>query len=265
MTLMPAATAAAVSSPTTYTIQGRTVEMPVYVRDASSGAATFVVPTAAARRLIPAALEPLELLPGRALMSLAAIEYRDNDLGRYNEVSIAFFVRVRGSGGGVPYVGTIVDFLRARAATYIHRLPVDGSFTCEAGRTIWGFPKTVETIEVSRPGGRSECRLVADGRHALTLTLPRGGTRKLPDAEMVTYSFIDGVLHRTEFSSGGEGVGFHLGGAEVVLGEHPIADELRSLGFPRRALMTMWMERMHGRFETPQRVGAGSRLVDDRD
>jgi hypothetical protein len=253
---MSAAAAGAVSAPITYPIQGRTVEMPVVVRDASSGAATFVVSAAAARRLVPGALEPLEILPGRALCSLAAIEYRDNDLGRYNEVSIAFFVRERGKANGIPYVATVADFLRARAATYIHRLPVDGSFTCEAGRTIWGFPKTIEQIEISRLRSRSSCRLVADGRHALTLSLPHGGKRTLPDATMVTYSIIDGALHRTEFSSGGEGVGFHLGGAEVELGDHPIAEELRSLGFPKRALMTMWMERMHGRFEAPVRVEA---------
>jgi hypothetical protein len=83
----------------------------------------------------------------------------------------------------------------------------------------------------------------------LTLSVPRGGTRRLPDSEMVTYSMIDNVPHRTVFSSGGEGVGFHLGGATLTLGAHPIADELRSLGLPKRALMTMWMEHMHGRFE----------------
>jgi hypothetical protein len=254
--VMPAATASAAASPVTYTIEGRQVETPVVVRDASSGAATYVVSAAAARRLVPEALEPLEVLPGRALFSLATIEYRDNDLGCYNEVSIAFFVREKGKANGIPYVGTVADFLRARAATYIHRLPVDGSFTCEAGRTIWGFPKTVEQIELSQGGDRCTCRLVADGGHALTLSLPRGGKRSLPDATMVTYSFIDGALHRTEFTSGGEGVGFHLGGADVELGDHPIAEELRSLGFPKRALMTMWMERMHGRFETPERVGA---------
>ena len=87
-----------------------------------------------------------------------------------------------------------------------------------------------------------------NGAHVLTLALPRGGSRRLPDSVMTTYSIIDNVLHKTAFSSGGEEVGFHLGGAELTLGNHPIADELRSLGLPKRALMTMWMEHMHGRF-----------------
>jgi hypothetical protein len=241
--------------PGVYVIQGQRVELPVFVRDASSGAATYTVSADAARRLLPSDdLELLELWPGRALCSLAVIEYRDNDLGKYNEVSIAFFVRPKGAPRGLPFVGTVADFMRGRAATYIHHLPVDGRFTCEAGRTIWGFPKTVEEIAFNKEEKRTTCRLVMDGEHVLTLSVPRGGTRSLPDSTMVTYSYIDGVVHATKFSSGGEGVGFHLGGAELALGNHPISRELRSLGLPKRALMTMWMENMRGRFESAERI-----------
>ena len=78
-------------------IQGQEVTYPVCVRDASSGAATFLVNAGAARRLIPGdEVEVAEVVPGRALCSLAIIDYKDNDLGDYNEVSIALFVRPRG-------------------------------------------------------------------------------------------------------------------------------------------------------------------------
>jgi hypothetical protein len=245
MNAMPAAHAAA-----SFMIQGREVRLPVVVRDASSGAATYAVSAAAARRLIPsAALEPVEVWPGRALCSIAVIDYRDNDLGDYHEVSIAFFVREKAAARGLPYVGALADFLRGRVATYIRHLPVDQAFTCEAGRTIWGFPKTVERITFSSDGGRATCTLQMNGSHVLTLSVPRGGGRRPPDSVMTTYSLIDGVPHKTAFSSGGEEVGFHLGGAELSLGAHPIADELRSLGLPKRALMTMWMEHMHGSFD----------------
>jgi len=66
---------------------GREVRMPVVVRDAASGAATYLVSAAAARRLLPGPeLDVVELLPGRAVLTLACIDYRDNDLGDYNEV-----------------------------------------------------------------------------------------------------------------------------------------------------------------------------------
>jgi hypothetical protein len=230
--------------------------MPVVVRDASSAAATYLVSTAAARRLLPGPeLEPLELLPGRALFSVAAIDYRDNDLGDYHEVSLAFFVRERGTPHGMPYLGALLDFVRNRAATYIWKLPVNQSFTRDAGAGIWGFPKTVDVIDFHDLDGRRECRLVMDGRHVLTFTALATGARTLPDMPMVTYSYVHGRLHKTTFVAGASEVGFALGGARLALGDHPIADELRALGLPKRPLMTVWMGRQHGRFEAPVPIG----------
>src|SRR6266850_6350808 len=229
-----------------YVFGGREVTLPVVVRDASSGAATYLVSSRAARRLLPGPeLDVVELLPGRALFSIACIDYRDNDLGDYNEVSIAFFVRLRSDARGIPYVGAALDLARSRVATYIHRLPVDQRFTCEAGRGIWGFPKTIERIDFRDGEGRRECRLVMQGQLVLAFSVARGGTRTLPDADMVTYSHVDGALRRTRFVSGARGVGIHLGGARLVLGDHPLADDLRTLGLPRRALVSVWMEHAH--------------------
>jgi len=237
-----------------YVFQGREVTLPVVVRDASSVAATYLVPTAGVRRLLPPGdLDAVELLPGRSLFSLACIDYRDNDLGDYNEISLAFFVRDRREPRGVPYLGTALGMMRNRVATYIHRLPVNQSFTCEAGRGIWGFPKTVEQIDFTDSGPLRECRLTMDGRHVLSFSAARGGTRVLADMPMVTYTYIDGALHTTRFTAGSTEVGIHLGGAELALGDHPVAAELRSLGLPKRPLMTVWMGHQHGRFDAPQR------------
>src|SRR5438093_13147948 len=111
-----------------FVFEGRAVTLPVAVRDAASAAATYLVQTAAARRLLPSpALDVVELLPGRALFSIACIDYRDNDLGDYNEVSLALFVRERSAPAGLPYLGAALDFARNRLATYIYKLPVDQS------------------------------------------------------------------------------------------------------------------------------------------
>jgi hypothetical protein len=44
-----------------------------------------------------------------------------------------------------------------------------------------------------------------------------------------------------------------MGGVRLALGAHPIADQLRALGLPKRALMSMWMGKMRGSFEAAQR------------
>lgn len=118
-----------------YDILGATVTLPVRVRDASAGTAMYDVEATAAAALLPADFEVVESGPGRAQLAIVVVDYRDNDLGSYLEVGLMFFVRPRGGGD---------------EGTFITRLPVSGPFTCAAGRQIWGFPKTVERIELDR-------------------------------------------------------------------------------------------------------------------
>ncbi len=255
MSAMPAVASVAGVERPTYDFQGREVTLPVFVRQARSAAVTYVVSSDAARNLLPGdGLEIAEVMPGRTLFSISSVDYIDNDLGDYNEVSLAFFVRERGTPAGFPYTGAAYDFVRNRLATYIHRLPVTQSFTREAGEGIWGFPKTVEEIDINV--GDESCRttLSCDGRHVLTLDVPAGGTRRIPDAAMTTYSYIGGRLHRTRFLTGAEQCGFQLAGSTLTLGDHPIADELRALGLPRRPLLSAWLGRMSGRFVAPEPV-----------
>jgi hypothetical protein len=240
--------------PGEYLIQGRTVTMPCVVRDACSAAATWLVSSRAARALLPGPeLEIAEVLPGRGLLSIACMDYRDNDLGDYNEVSIAFFVRKRGDRKGVPYLGAAFDMMRGVLPTHIIHLPVNQSFTCEAGQTIWGFPKTVDEIDFDTGSDPARCIWNKAGQNVLKLSFPMGGTRELPEQTLCTYSYIDGVLHETTFVSSAEDLGIRLGGAEIELGAHPVADELRTLGLPKPALMSMWMGKLRGRFEAAQR------------
>ena len=247
--------AAATDAPaTSYVIQGRTVSLPVLVRDATSMSAMFVVPAAAVRRLIPCPqLQVPELFPGRTVCVLAAIQYRDNDLGQYNEVSVAFFVQP-GTRPPTPFFGMLAGFRRRTMGAYIHRLPVTTSFSRDAGRDIWGFPKTVDDITFRNDGAQCACTLVVDGTHVLTLSMQRGGRRRMKDMPQDAYAWRDGVLWKTPSVMGGDGVGMHLGGAGLTLGTHPIADELRGLGLPKRALMSTWVEHMHARFDGPEAI-----------
>jgi hypothetical protein len=238
----------------TYQIQGRNVGFPVEVRDATSGAAMFLVSSKAAARLIPDAFEIAELLPGRGICSLAMVDYKDNDLGDYNEMAIGFMVYPKGGGPSVPYLGTLIDLVAGRLDSHIIHMPVDQSFTRDAGATIWGYPKTVQQIDIEYLGDHARARLVYDGEHALTLTVPRGGSRDVEESSISTLSLIEGVAHRTKASQRVQGMGMKLGGAKVELGSGIIADELRSLGMPRRALMCAWMEKMQASFAPPEKL-----------
>jgi hypothetical protein len=240
------------SAPQSYEIQGRTVTMPAVVRDAGSGVAMFLVPSAAAQRLIPGdAYEVVEMMPGEAQLIVGFVDYRDNDLGDYNEVMLVFMVRPR----GVP---------KAPEGTFIYKLPVNQSFTCDAGRVIWGFPKSVEDIDVVYGTDRVTCRLTMDGRHVFTLAVPRGGVTgdDGPDLEMTTYTYLDGPKAVAFTSGGAAAVSPGPDGVELVLGTHPLADELRRLGLPKPAMMSTWTEHMRGTFGAPAAIAGRSEIRD---
>ena len=221
-----------------YEIQGRTVTLPVVVRDASSGTVMYLVDRDAARRIVPPEFEPDEVAPGKTQLCIVMVDYRDNDLGDYDEVGIIFFVRPKGQP-------------EAEVGSYIHHLPVNQSFTQQAGLEIWGFPKTVEEIDFSTHADSATCRLSMSGQHVLTLTLPRGGDGETPDTPALGYTLLEGAPHRIAFSRGGRRESTTPGGdgVSLELGSHPIADELRSLGLPGLTpLLSSWSEHFFGTF-----------------
>ncbi|HJR18905.1 MAG TPA: acetoacetate decarboxylase family protein [Actinomycetota bacterium] len=231
-----------------FTIQGRLVGLPVVIRDARSWAATFVVDAQAAQALIaPSGLEIAEMRPGKAIASIAAVRYEDGDLDRYNEVAVAFVVR-RHDAPRASAAGRALEVARNKTGVYIHHLPVDQGFTLEAGRTIWGYPKFMAEIEIDEQPKETTISLKHEGTHVLRLTV-RDGIKPWPRVpNLPTYTFMGGVLRRTPWETFPEGTRGRLGGATLQLGRHPIADELRSLALPKRALMSTTVAHVRARF-----------------
>ncbi len=224
------------------TVAGREVAFPVEIRDARTWMASFLVPRRAAADLIRySGLEPATVAPGRGLLSLAFVRYEDGDLGRYHEVAVALIARRPGARR------------RARLGAFIHRLPVDGAFTCEAGRLMWGFPKFLADIAVDEgSGGRARCTLAHDGEHVLTLEAGSGIPSPGAGLALDAYSWHEGVLRRTGWSLRPSGSRLRPGGAVVHLGRHPVAEELRLLGLPRRALSSGSVRHVRMSFRAPE-------------
>ena len=221
----------------------RDVELPVEVRDASAATVIWEVDAAALTALLPTdQVEVIESAPDRAQFALALVDYRDNDLGSYLEVGFIAFVRPRQGG---------------KDGTFILRLPVDGEFTCAAGRQVWGFPKTVEDIGFDVADDHAVVTLSSGGELVLRVRVPRGGDEPMPAMPMASYTVKDGRLHATRFTQGGEQTGITFGdeGVELELGSHPWAKELETLGLPAPAVLATWNEHMRATFDEAVPVG----------
>jgi len=241
---------AAGAAGTSVEIEGTTLTWPIQVRKARIGSATFTADARAAARLLPNGIVPFTIRPGRTLVTLTMADYLDNDLGDYDEFAVA--IAVREAGGPATMLRSIGATLRGKVTTFTAYMPVDQPFTLAAGRQLWGFPKTLDDVSIGVEGDRATCTWNADGAHVVTLTVPAGTGRRIPTQELDTFTVLDGALQRTTFTMGSEQGRIGPGGAEVTLGTHPIADELRRLKLSRRAVFTTWMATMTGTFQPPR-------------
>jgi hypothetical protein len=212
-------------------IQGRTLTFPIEVRKARSWAAQFLVDARAAQAQLPPGLEVVRIF-GRAMLVIPVVRYEDSDLDSYNELGIAFLVRRPGSKG--PRV-------------FIKHLPVTQEFTLEAGRTIWGYPKFIANIDIVEHPGGMRATLTADGARVLTLDVRRS-LFPMPARTLPTYTYLNETLRETNWDMPGVRARGRLGGGNIQLWTHPIADELRALGLPKRAFATQTVAEMRAVF-----------------
>jgi hypothetical protein len=230
----------------TYDIMGQTVTLPVEIRKATAFTAAFAVPYDKAAQLIsPTGLRPLTLphLPGlgkRTICMLVLVDYVDGDLGPYNEFGVCFMVRDHRAAAESSALLDAKAMVTGDACALIHQLPVDGEFTRQAGRGIWGFPKIMADFDADHASDTKRASVRADGQLIAQLTVRKGIA--VPDqkssAELTSYSYLDGVTRFTPWHMRARDTKVRVGGADLILGTHPIADELKTLGLPRRALMT---------------------------
>ena len=228
-----------------FTIEEQTVVLPVRIRDAASIYASFLVPASAVKRLLPSGLTPLQTIPGRATCTIGGVDYREGDLGKYHEVGVCFLLRPPGDKGSRI---DLLNMMRNQAPAYIHRLPVTTSFYCEAGRHIWGFPKDVMDIDFVDSESTRTVTLRDEGKLVLQLSAPLGGTKSFNSVDVEAMGSWGGPVQVTPFGMQGEGVKAAFRGGQLVLGDHPIATELRSLGLPKRPLVAGTMEKFTGSF-----------------
>lgn len=245
--------------PKTFQIHDEQVSLPVHIRDAETFVAMFSVPSARAQQVIGySGLDVLPYRPGRTVCALMFVEYHDGDLHQYKEFGVGFLVRGDAGGGPAGAVGDVRALVSGSAGAFIHRLPVTEDFTREAGRAIWGFPKVLSDIDLTRTPSATRGVVRVDGDLVADLRVKRGFPLPgaLGSSAIDVYSHLDGVTRKIPWTLGASGGRTRPGGAHLLLGTHPWAHELRSLGLPRRALASSVIERVRMRFDEAEVVAS---------
>jgi hypothetical protein len=211
----------------------RTLGVPLFYRDAANIGAAFLTPLARIQKLLPApCMRPVRATPWHGLTTITAYQYRDCDIGPYDEVAIGFPVTL---GKGAP---SFMRPSRRRSdvrTIYTHRLPVTTEIARDAGVEFANYPKFVADISFEEAGGALRCRLEEKQSHILSLTVSNLDLEASGRMYIHSLTYREGRVLRLELvlSAGNRGISRNAKDAKLELGNHPIADELRELGLGR--------------------------------
>ena len=198
---------------------GSECPLPIRYFDAQYLAATFLTDFCRASELLTGTgLQPLRQEDGQAVVVLFCGEYRDTDIGSYNEVGLSILSVAPGD---------------PMPAIFVTNLPVTSSRANRAGREIWGFNKFVAEIDIRREAKRF-VTTVCDFENALIGTFEGtfGPSIPTPPTNLSTFSMLSGRLLRTQSQvttplQVGKGDSFVL---KVGVAAHPMVANLRTLG-----------------------------------
>lgn len=213
-------------------VGAQSIPVPVFYQDIMALSAQFLAPIAKIQALLPSPrMHPLRVTPWHGVVNIAAFEYRQCDIGPYNEVAIALpFVLDRPSPLFVGTLSPVPPVLQV----FVRHLPVTTQLACDAGIQFANYPKFVADITFKQDSNSIHCQLQGGDRPILSLTAPTGPLQPAPRSRMYPMTRRDGYLLRSEFIAAahdhyvGKGRDLHLD-----LGDHPIAQELKTLQLGR--------------------------------
>jgi hypothetical protein len=169
------------------------VPLPIFYYDCSSMSVIYTASTELVKRYLPVDdLYPVELLPGRCLVTISAFEYRSSDLGPYNEFSIAVLVRHKKKP--LPLLPVISAMAGKCFHVYIIKLPVTSEKARKGGVELGGYPKFLADIEFRKNEILTECSLSVKKNHIMTI---RGQDLKISRSgkiKFVIYTCLNGCL-----------------------------------------------------------------------
>jgi hypothetical protein len=180
-------------------------------------------------------LAPHKFFNNKALMGLAFYQYRDCDIGPYNEAGTGILAHKREEKQG----SLIWEFLTKRAnnrssAFYVKDLPVTTPKANAAGIEMWGFPKFVTPIHIDFSGHQfmASIKNPSSDEDILQIKADLSGGIPTPAFDLSFFSLKENTLLKS-FVETKSTFKTKLGGStDLSLGahDHPMAKNLKDWG-----------------------------------
>lgn len=211
----------------------RQISFPVFYYDFMTLGGYWLASFEKAQAILPSSrMTPYRVSPWHTVLSIAVYEYRDCDLGPYNEVSMAIPFTL--DGASPLFTGILRKTPRVPMA-YIYHLPVTTEIARDAGIEFAGYPKFLADIAFEMEGEWVHCHVAEGGKEILSLSGRKLPLEPTPRSRIHPTNYRGGRLVRSEFIQSERQAGASRDASDVrlELGDHPVAQELRDLDLGR--------------------------------
>lgn len=210
-------------------VDGIPFRMPVYCRDSPALMAVFPINANKAKALIPGnEIHPFRLW-NKGLLVITVIDYRNTNIGKYIEYSIA----IACTHGSKPAPRLLPAAFMKHYGTgqWVLDLPVSTEVSVKGGKGIWGMPKHQANLDYQITDKMVSSQYDLDGMFATRIEIDKPEPW-LPFATgAVNYCAFRGMLMKSSIYFKGK-VGFSLfkkGSARFLVGDHPRVQPLKTL------------------------------------
>ena len=208
----------------------RTIWVPLFYYDTTRLDTLFLAPREKLKSLLPSArMHSYRVTPKHGIITISTMEFRETDIGPYNEVSISIPFTL---DKATPMFTGSLRKSPAEPYLYIHQLPVTTEIARDAGVEFAGYPKCLASIEFEKTDDWITCRLAEGDQHILTLAGRKLPTNHAPRSRVHFISTRKGYLLRSIGVSCTRQLARSKDASHIKLelGDHSIAQELKGLG-----------------------------------
>lgn len=203
--------------------------VPLFYQDMMFMSVSILVPIEKLRRIIPSKrMKPYRITPRHSIIAITAYQYKETDLGPYNEISISVPISIDTQ---TPMFTGILRKPPESPMFYICHLPVTTEIARKVGCEFAGYPKFIAEIEFVEKNDWITCELKSEDLDILSFSGKKMATRKFPRICVHPITVRNGYMLRSEFVISERGMAESKNGkdAKIALGNHKIAEELRAL------------------------------------
>ncbi len=207
----------------------KTISAPQFFYDTMSASAHFLAPVDVITSMLPSErMIPIRVWPGKCIVSISLFEYRDCDLGPYNEIGVVVPVTI---DKPTPMFTGVFRNAPSEPYVYVKHLPVTTEDAKNAGVEFANYPKTIGDIQYTYEEEWVHCSWKDDGVKVMDISIKKGQPGPVDRTRMHAINADAGRLVRVEsiVSERQESVGTNPDAVKLSLGEHPVADDIRKM------------------------------------